>query len=230
VAVQPMKQLFWVVLLPPIRPLCPRPIIPYFFLYILPPYPLPCRRRWVCCHQASLRRAAPGAQPLHGHHRSPLQPPAQEHQAWQGRRHALAGQEATCARHCNEPSRPPPWRRARQVQGSHLTDALGQAHQGIQDAAQPTHRLGHPSVKAQGQKGMIGVGGTANCVLPFFSFCACLSWEGNYGPCIMNGQTLTKRCTRTAGKGPAYYGSQMFIPTRKFHLQLETRFHSILQA
>ena len=63
--------------------------------------------------------------------------------------HALARAAAARARHRHEPGRPPARRRRGALEGQPSADAVGQADQGLQDAAQQAHRpLHRPAAEA----------------------------------------------------------------------------------
>ena len=95
--------------------------------------------------QAALGRGAPGRPGRDGHRGPGGQPRPRERVGGQGGAHALARLPPDRARHRHEPGRPPDGRRRGQGQGQPPDDPVGQAHQGLQDAARsaavrPLHR------------------------------------------------------------------------------------------
>ena len=112
------------------------------------PGPAPGQGRRPRQHQAALGRGAAGQARLHGHHRPGRQPRPRERVHRQGGPGALEGIPPDRARHGHEPRRPPDGRRRGQGQGQPPDDAVGQADQGLQDAARAPGRRTATSSRA----------------------------------------------------------------------------------
>src|SRR5439155_15970970 len=89
--------------------------------------------------EAPLGGAAPRASRLPGDDRAGREPRAREHLVRKGRTPALARAATDGAGHRHEPGRPPARRRRRPLEGQPSPDAVRQADQGIQAAAQQAH-------------------------------------------------------------------------------------------